>query len=239
MQLNHVRTLAPFTATAVAALLLSGCMTSKATVTDAGAAPSAPTAMSGPSTFGTVLEDVRLHRRDRVSIRVLREPDLSTDNVRVGEDGTIDMPFIGRVPAEGRTTAQLAEDIRARLAREYLRDPRVAVNVVEFGSHVVTVEGAVGQPGIFQFAPDTTLLGAVALARGPLRMAKLNQVAIFRTMDGARSVAVFDLKKVRSGEMADPVIVPGDRVIIGFDGLTQAWQDVLQAAPLIGTFQRF
>ena len=32
---------------------------------------------------------------------------------------------------------------------------------------------------------------------------------------------------------------PGDRVLIGFSGLAQAWQDFLTAAPLIAVFTRF
>lgn len=39
--------------------------------------------------------------------------------------------------------------------------------------------------------------------------------------------------------MVDPVLKPGDRVLIGFSGLAQAWQDFLTAAPLIAVFTRF
>lgn len=239
MRLKPVHKLAPFAATGLAVLILSGCVSSIAPNTDISQPLSAPLAVGGPDTFPTDFADVRLRSKDRVSIRVLREPELSSDNLRIGEDGFVDIPFIGRVEASGKSTAQLAEDIRARLTQEYLRDPRVAVNVVEFGSHLVTVEGAVTQPGIYQYLPDTTLLGAVALARGPTRVAKLGQVAIFRVVDGARSVAIFDLKQVRAGRMTDPRLVPGDRVLIGFDGLSQSWQDFLQAAPLLGQFKNF
>lgn len=225
-------------ATALATALLAGCVASPAPVTDMSAPQAGPLSAGGPDTFPDSLGEVKLRSKDRISVRVLRETDLSLDDVRIDEDGQFDMPYIGRVQAEGRTASEVAADVAARLGRDYLRNPRVSVNIVDFASNMVTVEGAVSQPGVYQFQPDTTLLGAVAMARGPIRTAKLKQVAIFRTVRGERSVAVFDLSQVRSGAMVDPAIVAGDRILIGFDGLTQAWQDFLQASPLIATFTR-
>lgn len=225
-------------ATAVLALI-GGCASTAPIVPSMATAPAAPAASAGTATFEPGFEDLRLRAKDKLSIRVVREPDLSLESVRVGEDGFIDVPVAGRVQAQDRTPAEIAADIRDRLGRSYLRNPQVAVNVIEFASLLVTVEGAVTQPGIYQFEPDTTLLGAVAMARGPTRVARLDQVAVFRTVKGERSVAVFNLADVRAGRTVDPAILPGDRVLIGFSGLSQAWQDFLQTAPLISVFTRF
>ncbi len=225
--------------TAALLFLLSGCVASAPPVLDMAAAPRAPLAQAGPSAFPALAQSVPIRAKDRISVRVLREPDLSLAEVRIDEDGFFDMPYAGRIRAEGRQADDIAEEIRRKLGQSYLVDPRVAVNVIEYASNLVTVEGAVAQPGIYSFQHDTTLLGAIALARGPSRVAKLNEVAIFRQERGERSVAVFDLRKVRSGEMVDPVLKPGDRVLIGFSGLAQVWQDFLTAAPLIAIFTRF
>jgi polysaccharide export outer membrane protein len=176
---------------------------------------------------------------DKISITVAREPTLSLQAVRVSEDGTLDVPYIGPIRVSGRTTAQIAGEISTELRRSYLLDPRVSVNIEEYGSHVVTVEGSVGHPGVFPYGKDTTLMGALATAQGPTRIAKLNQIAVFRNVDGERTVAVFDLKKLRTGAQPDPLLEPGDRIIVGFSGLQQAWQDVLQALPLISIFRSF
>lgn len=218
---------------------LAGCISSPAVVVDTAAPQSAPLAATANSGFSAGPAAVPVRPRDKLSVQVLREPDLSLADVRVGEDGYFDMPQIGRVRAEGRSTAEISEEIRERLAQDYLVNPRVAVNVVDYASHTVAVEGAVVQPGIYQFQPKTTLVGAVALARGPSRVAKLNQVAIFRQQNGARSVAVFDLRQVRAGRMIDPEIHPGDRVLIGHDGMQQAWLDILAAAPLLAVFTNY
>lgn len=204
----------------------------------AASAPAAPLAASAPDAFPMNNDAVMLSPKDRISVVVVREPQLSLDQVRIDEDGTFDMPAVGRVIAAGRSSTQIAEEIRDKLGRNYLQHPIVSVNVVDFASNLVTVEGGVAQPGVYQFQPDTTLLGAIAMARGPVRAASLKQVAIFRTVKGTRSVATFDLAAVRAGTMVDPALMPGDRVLVGFNNLTQAWQDFLQSAPLIGVFTR-
>lgn len=175
---------------------------------------------------------------DKISVSVAREADLSLAEVRVGEDGTINIPYIGAVPAAGRTTAEIAKAIQQELGRNYLLDPRVSVNVIEYGSHTVVVEGSVAHPGSFPFPRGTTLLGAIAIAEGPTRVAKLDRIAIFRSIDGQRSVAVFDIGKLRSGRQPDPLIEPGDRVVVGLSNVKQLWQDFLQAAPAVGLFAR-
>lgn len=216
---------------------MAGCVSSPAPTLSTAPSNEPLTSAGAPPLQARDAADI-VRGRDKISVIVLREPDLTLTDVRVGEDGFFDMPAIGRVQADGRTTAAIAEEVRDRLGRSYLRNPSVAVNVIDYSSHIVTVEGAVEQPGVYQYQPNTTLLGSIAMARGPSRVAKLKQVAIFRFTGGERSVAVFDLMQVRAGTMIDPVLQPGDRVMIGFDGLSQAWRDFLQTAPLIGVFTR-
>src|SRR5262249_43581526 len=57
---------------------------------------------------------------DRLSIRVWRNPDLSTDAV-VRPDGTITMPLIGDISADGKTPSELKQEITKLLAA-YVRD---------------------------------------------------------------------------------------------------------------------
>lgn len=175
---------------------------------------------------------------DTISVTVAREPGLSLASVRIADDGTVDVPYIGQMAAAGRAPREFAAEIQARLGKDYLSDPRVSVNIIEYASHTVVVEGAVGHPGQLTYNKGTTLLGAIASSGGPTRVAKLNQVAIFRVSTGERQVAVFDLNQVRSGKQSDPLLEPGDQVIVGFSGMRQAWQDLLQAVPLFAIFYR-
>lgn len=177
---------------------------------------------------------------DTISVSVLREPDLSLDNVIVGESGQFMMPLVGAVQAAGKRPEEIAGDIRSQLAANYLVNPIVTVNVMQYGSRIVTVEGAVDGPGMYQFTPDTTLLGALALASGPEdTVARLSDVAIFRKIDGVEMVAVYDLKLIRAGQAADPRILPGDKVVVGFSQLGEGLENILRTVPVFGLFTRF
>lgn len=184
-------------------------------------------------------ETYALRAKDVLSVAVLGEPELSLGRIRVGEDGSFMMPIIGPVQASGRTVDEVTNDIRSRLASNYLRNPFVTVNVLELNSHFVTVEGAVDRPGVFPYQPGTTLLGAIAMGLGPTPVARLNQVVIFRQVDGQPSAARFDLNAVRSGAMIDPLLEPEDRITIGASGASQAFRDLLTALPAFAIFTRF
>jgi len=50
------------------------------------------------------------------------------------------------------------------------------------------------------------------------------------------TVAKFDYRAVQQGTMIDPVLQPGDRVVVGTSGLSQFWQDVLKTIPVFALF---
>lgn len=178
----------------------------------------------------------KLNPSDQIAVTVYREPDLSVPQIMIGPDGTLAIPLIGVVKAQGLTASELAEVIRSKMASGFLRNPSVSVNMLEYASHVVTVEGAVEKTGVYQFKPGAKLSTALSLASGPSRVAKLDRVAVFRqTADGVK-LARFDYGAIRQGMMMDPVLAPGDRVVMGSSGSAQFWQDVLKAAPVFAVF---
>ena len=83
------------------------------------------------------------------------------------------------------------------------------------------------------------MLDAIAMAKGTTRVASFSNVAILREIDGKRVGAVFDIRKISSGDIADPAIRGNDTIIVGHSGLKAAWRDVLTAAPLVSVFRPF
>lgn len=177
-----------------------------------------------------------LRPSDQISVSVFREAELSLDKVRLGVEGNVSLPMIGSVPAAGMTAKQFEQDVTRRLAALGLKTPLVSVNVVEYASHLVTVEGAVEKPGVYSFQPGARLSSAIALASGPKRIANVEQVAVFRESPEGIMVAKFDYAQVSQGTMLDPVLEPGDRVVMGTDGLSVFWEDLLKALPAFGVF---
>ena len=223
---------------AIFALALSGCVSSRKIVPGmvntaaAGANSSSIGSATGAGPYVIGPDDV-------IAVRVFREPDLSFESVRIDSEGRFEMPLIGRVEAAGKSPDQLSNEIARRFGSNYLVNPQIAINVLEANSKRITVEGAVERPGLFTQATPTDLLSAVAMAGGPVENAKLKEVAVFREVNGQNMVAAFDLARIRSGEMENPIILPGDTVVLGYSGLRTGLQDFLKAAPLFTLFRVF
>lgn len=177
-----------------------------------------------------------LRPADVIQVMVFREQELSLESVAVSADGRVSFPLVGNMTVAGLTVADLADQLERELGSRFLRDPDVTVNVLEYGSHKVTVEGAVEEPGVYNFQPGTRLSGGVAMAKGVKRVAAMREVAVFRPTTAGMEVAKFDLAAVSAGTMADPVLAPGDRIVVGTDNLAQFWQDFLRALPAFGLF---
>ena len=174
---------------------------------------------------------------DLVNVIVFQVPDLTfvgENAIRVDVSGQIEMPLIGSLQAAGRTPSELGADIRTRLASRYLQNPQVTVRVAEAANQKITVDGAVTEPGVYETKGQTTLLQAVAMAKGATNVADLESVAVFRTVDGQRMVAVFDLAAIRAGSALDPVLQGDDVVIVDTSRLSVAMRDALVALPALG-----
>lgn len=173
---------------------------------------------------------------DQISVVVFREPELSMGSVRVGVEGNISLPMLGSIPAAGMTARDLEQDITRRLAAAGLKNPMVSVNIAEYASHLVTVEGAVAAPGVYSFQPGARLSTAMTLAGGPNRVSKESQLVVFRETSEGIMVAKFDYAQIRQGTMLDPILEPGDRIVMGLDGLSQFWDDLVRTLPAFGIF---
>ncbi len=102
---------------------------------------------------------------DRVTLRCLNAEEFPTSPIRIDGDGQVTLPFVGRVTLAGLTVAEAEKDVTARLAK-YIRNPEVALNVVESHSQPVSVLGAVNNPGVYQLEGEKTLSELLSMAGG-------------------------------------------------------------------------
>lgn len=220
---------------AVLAIASGGCASTPEPII--GATVIEPRSDLGQAGYSYARAKVYLLRpTDKIAVNVFREPDFSMETVQIGVEGNVSLPMLGSIPAAGMTTKQFEQDVTQRLAAVGLKSPMVSVNIASYASHLVTVEGSVKQPGVYPFQPGARLSSAIAMASGPERTADTRQVAVFRETDSGISVAKFDYQQMSQGTMLDPVLEPGDRVVIGTDGLSVFWQDFLRSIPAFGIF---
>jgi polysaccharide biosynthesis/export protein len=196
-------------------------------------------AIAPPADAAAKTQAYRIGPGDLISVQVFQEPELSGDKIQVDDVGRIQLPLAGDILAAGLTGPELSGVIAERLGREYIRYPRVVVSVVSTREQTVAVEGEVKLPGVYKVTPSDTLLSAIARAQSPTNVARLDEVIIFRTVNGRRLGARFDLRQIRAGSAADPQVLGGDVIVVGFSSLKGVYRDILQAAPLLNVFTQF
>ncbi|MFO1352891.1 MAG: polysaccharide biosynthesis/export family protein [Gammaproteobacteria bacterium] len=181
----------------------------------------------GAQTNGHGVEDYRVGPQDLLDVNVFGVKELS-GTVRVDARGFITLPLIGQVEAGGLTSSELEKRIADKLGENYLQNPNVTIFIKEFASQRVTIEGAVGRPGIYALSGATTLLQAIALAGGLGQLAAADDIKLFRGgAQGQKTMFSFDLGKIRKGEMQDPVLQGNDVVVVNKSGSREFLRDSL------------
>ncbi len=224
---------------ACGAFTLVGCVQADFSPNSALPTGSAAYGVMPPAEQRTAAVIYRIGVLDTLSIRVFQEPDLSFSELTVDASGAISFPLVGQVQAAGKTPIELGNELEARLGSRFIRDPQVVVGVVSSAAQRVTVDGQVATPGVYEIAGSSSLIEAIARARGTTESAKDSEVIVFRQIGGERFGAIFDLQAVREGKAPDPEILGGDRIIVGRSAVKGAYRDILSAAPLFNVFTRF
>lgn len=170
---------------------------------------------------------------DKLQISVFGIEELAAEEVQVDASGRLAFPLAGTIEAAGRTPNEIAALITARLRNAYVRNPQVTINLKETVSQVVTVDGEVREPGLYPVVGRMTLMRAIATAKGTSEFAKLSEVVVFRTVNGQKYAALYDLKAIRNGAYEDPEIFAADIVVVGDSPARRLFRDVVSLAPLI------
>jgi len=108
----------------------------------------------------------------------------------VEADGTIQLPFIGKVRAEGLTRLQL-EDTLTLLLKDYTKNPIVNVKYLNYNYSVL---GEVNHPGKFDMDNEkTTIFDAIASAGDLTVLGKRDNILLVREVNGKREYGRIDL----------------------------------------------
>ena len=181
-----------------------------------------------------------IHKRpvDVIDVRVFQVAELSGEH-QVDANGFINMPLIGKVEARGKSSEELGQFLADRLGQRYLRSPNVNVMVKTAAARTITVDGAVGVPGVFPIQGKTTLIKAVALAKGTTDSANPRRVVVLRDIAGKRMAAQFDLQQIRRAEANDPEIFGNDIIIVDGSKSKSTFTTILQSLPVFGLLNTF
>ena len=162
--------------------------------------------------------DYQIGPADELDISVFQVEELSGVE-KVNSRGYIRMPLLGPVKVAGLTREE-AEDLLAELySQQYLQDPQVNIDIIDYASRQVTLIGAVEQPGVYPLKGQTTLLQALAMAGGLERLADEEEIVVFRSnADGEVVGYQVNLDDITSGDKRDPEVVGNDRIVVPESG---------------------
>jgi protein involved in polysaccharide export with SLBB domain len=151
-----------------------------------------------PAPAGKSISAYTLGPGDKLRITVFGHEDLSGE-FDVDGAGEISLPLIRNVKAQGLTPAQLEQVIAERLSPEYLVNPSVSVEVLNYRPFYIY--GEVTKPGSYPYVNGMTVVNAVALAGGFTYRARTGRVRIIHANDPSRTPV--DAEK-------DTPVLPGD-----------------------------
>jgi protein involved in polysaccharide export with SLBB domain len=139
---------------------------------------------------------------DTLRITVFGEEDLS-GSFKISDSGTITMPLIGPVVAQGLSVPDLQKKLVTVLNAKAVKSPDVTVQIDAYRPFFIL--GEVKNPGSYAYVPDMTVLTAVAIAGGFTFRASQDEVSVTRRKDG---------KAVEARATRDARVLPGDTVYV-------------------------
>jgi len=177
-----------------------------------------------PLKVNTKLEDLRASVDRRAGIGG------QSQLVRVTPEGTIALPALGSVPAQGFTLPELQRELNERYRAE-IEGIEVIPVLVERAPRYVYVLGEVAAPGRFELTGPTTLLQAISMAGSWNNGANLRQIVVFRRGDDWRLLAT--MVNLQAALYANQPCPPGEIWINDSDVVIVPKSPILRAADFI------
>jgi len=159
----------------------------------------APTVTSPTVTAADAASSYLLGPGDLIEVSVYGFEEY-TGPLPVLPDGTITLPLVGKVPAAGRTTGQLTDELTVVLDRILVR-PYVTITLNALRPVVINVSGEVYRPGPVQLQGQTnvatnngtgtappSISEAIVQAGGLTRTADIREVVVMRSQPNGQTI---------------------------------------------------
>lgn len=179
--------------------------------------------------------DYALGPGDLLQISVPGLEDLKDVSVRVSEERTVSLPYIGALSVAGLGERALREEIRQRLQKDFMHHPQVNVLIKESRSRQIAVVGAVNKPGLYDLASRAeTIFGMISHAGG-MRQDAAERILFIpaESLEREQSKEIFaalPAHLVRQEAVA-PVLTGVEPIVINFDRLARGGDELHLSLP--------
>jgi polysaccharide biosynthesis/export protein len=168
-------------------------------------------------------DKTKLNTGDIFTFRVIEDKDPPTQRY-ITDTGEMEVPYVGRFKAAGKTCKQLAEELKVLLEKDYYYKATVIISIDQIGGisqKQINILGAVNRAGPVNIPPGMenqfTLSKAINAAGGVNTFGNETKIKVTRKSAsgaGAPEEFTIDLKEVlKKGQTEkDIVMKPGDIV---------------------------
>jgi polysaccharide biosynthesis/export protein len=164
---------------------------------------------------------------DSLHIQVYDTPEME-QKARVTDSGDVPLSFLGNVKVANETPEQAAQEIERRLiAAGIMRHPQVTVRVDLYATQNASVMGQVMKPGVYEIDTSRKVVDVLALAGGLTDLAD-RHITIERHGNAAEKVDYYYSNQAATALSDDPMVYPGDRVIVPRAAVVYVLGDVLK-----------
>ena len=154
----------------------------------------------------------------------------------VRPDGRISFPLVGTIDTTDKTVGQFTEELRTKLS-EYLVNPDVSVNLIQWGTTRVFVLGEVNKAGLYALNKSHRVLDAIGAANGFTKDAAKKKVFLIRDGDEKKTTQLNFNDYLTKGDLKQNVVLhEGDCLYLTSNGRFNFNTDIL---PFISAWYMF
>ena len=172
----------------------------------------------------------RLFKGDTFNVLVIGFPDgIGVNNITIGTDGYVQLPYVGSVKMEGMTLDEAKEVLMESLG-EYLRIPDMSLLITSYGPRKVYVMGNVASPGIHDLSIDRmNAYAALASAGGWTGRARSTRIQVIRVRDDMMYYRTLNMKDyTKKHDLTQNVVLEdGDIVYVPASNGIKIAEDIL------------
>ena len=196
-----------------------------------------------------VAQEYRLSKYDVLNIVIIglnqniyssgSQRELGLNDIRIGPDGYVNLPYVGAVRLVGLTTTEANKLLTEKLG-EYIKIPSLTIMVKEYGPRKVYVMGEVKTPGIYNLSSDyMNVFAALSSAGGVTKKSRPKHIGVVRVLDGKVHMCEinFDDYVKKQDINQNIALQDGDMIYVPKSNKIDLQEDVMPIASAIGLFK--
>lgn len=171
--------------------------------------------------------EYRLGAGDVLALDVWGYEELKVEQLMIRPDGQVSVPLVGEMRAAGLTAGEFNVVVTQALG-QYIREPKVSINLVKLRTTRVYVLGEVVKPGMYELERQHNLLDVIGVAGGYTKDAAKKKIYVIRNGESQKPLEINLMQLLNKGDMKQNVVInDGDTVYLSKNNRLDFARDVL------------